>query len=271
MKRVLLISGSDSSSGAGMQADCAAIRSLGLFPLCAVTCITSQNSKGLRMIQPTDPDIFRDQIDATLEDFLPDAVKVGMIPTPRHMHILIDALNRYNLPNVVLDPILAPSRGKSILPSDEIFTYETLTELAKTIRLITPNIPEARKLLMDNQLNNPEDIMTPEKIGRRLCEIYGFENVLVKGGHSDSSNESTDLLIDRKQDVIRFTYSRIDTHNSHGTGCALSSLISGLLAKGNRMEEAVSGAGTILHESLQRNRLIQFYDDPHCNNGPAFF
>lgn len=274
VKNVLVISGSDSSSGAGMQADCAAIRSLGLLPKCAVSCITSQNSKGLRMIHPTPKEIFIDQIEAAFEDSHPNAIKIGMLPSRRHLEILISILDKYRPSNVVLDPIFAPSKQVSDgAPFDTWDKTSLIKQLANYVYLITPNIPEAKRLcrhLVDfnDEISEVDSLLI---FNDTLLNHYRFENVLIKGGHSSNEDTISDILLNLEVTPIQFNHPRFKTNNLHGTGCALSSLIAGNLTLGNDIYGSIEKSIGLLCQSLDTNSNLDFYPGITTTNGPAFF
>ncbi|MDE6329602.1 MAG: hydroxymethylpyrimidine/phosphomethylpyrimidine kinase [Muribaculaceae bacterium] len=264
IRTILTVAGSDSASGAGLQADCAAARSQGVLPLCAVSCVTSQNSRGVRMVEPVGMPVFTDQIEAALADVRPGAVKIGMIPGPLHAEELIRILEHENLPNVVLDPILASSKGNADLPA--WLSGNLLQRIAPLLTLITPNIPEARRIL---GLAEGEEI-SQLRLAERLLDSLDVKAVLLKGGHAEGG-DSTDILLTRKGQRLEFTHPRVATPNTHGSGCALSSLIAARLALGDHLSTACLTASDLLYESLHANADTRFYPDAPAGYGPAFF
>lgn len=276
VRRILVVAGSDSSSGAGMQADCAAARSQGVFPLCAVSCITSQNSRGLRLIQPSSLEIFDDQLEGALSDFPPDAVKIGMLPSESHIRRLISFLKRRLLKNVVLDPIMAPTAGRPEICQGMWRNPRLLAEIAPFVGLLTPNIPEAKAFLRASNIIHGEpadiiDLKSQHDLAAHMIDVYGFKAILLKGGHSGNSEFLSDILLTSSGNCMEFRSHRIESKNTHGTGCALSSLIASRLALGDSLADAAGKAHAILHESLERNSSTVFYADSLSNNGPAFF
>lgn len=271
---VLTIAGSDSSGGAGIQADMAAIRALGAYPLTAISCITSQNSRGFRMMQPVDTAIFKDQLLACFEDFTPDAVKIGMIPSREHFKIIRDILSKFKPANVVIDPIQAPS---VVSGNYQGFNWDirSLKSIAKFTTLLTPNIPEILTLLgkdSDKRFNS-NNLSDDDcyDLAFELSQVSGINNILLKGGHR-SATESSDYGFYKDDDgfLFRFKFSntRIETRNAHGTGCVLSSSVAALLAKGEELPEAVEYAKDFLHEALDINKDIIWTDFPD-SHGPA--
>lgn len=276
VRRILVVAGSDSSSGAGMQADCAAARSQGVFPLCAVSCITSQNSRGLRLIQPSSLEIFDDQLEGALSDSPPDAVKIGMLPSESHIRRLISFLKARKLRNVVLDPVMAPTAGSVEFCREMWRNPRLLAEIAPFVELLTPNIPEAKASLCASKIISGEpadtiDLKFQYDLAAHMIDVYGFKAILMKGGHSGNSEFLSDILLTSGGDCMEFRSHRVESNNTHGTGCALSSLIASRLALGDSLPDAVGQAHAILHESLERNSRTIFYADPLSHNGPAFF
>lgn len=276
--RILTIAGSDSSGGAGVQADSATIRALGAFPITAISCITSQNSRGFRLSQPVAPDVFEDQIEACFEDFKPDAVKIGMIPTLRHFEIICSELKKYGFRNLVIDPIKAPTAVSGEY-SGFVWSIEYLKYLADTITLLTPNLPEALQLSSSSETSMSEMNIFSEDVCISLTDKIlgesGVRNVLLKGGHinnGDGDGYASDYLAGYLSDGSLFhkifKESRIETRNTHGTGCVLSSAIATFLAKGYKISDAVSRAKSFLHDSLERNKGIKWSDFEN-GHGPA--
>lgn len=287
--RLLIIAGSDSSGGAGIQTDIATARKFGVYPLTAVSCVTSQNSNGMRMAEPVSDKIFADQIVSCLEDSIPDAIKIGMILSSKQIEILIDIFSRYQCHNVVLDPLMAPtsicldstlskfsriensntSYGTSIL---EMWRNPSLlSSIAPFVTLATPNIPELKKqLALINSVIPSSGVEKGQKIAYKMLiakymEKYGFKNVLLKGGHAENLNLE-DILAENLSGELRFTsfpHVRIDTPNTHGTGCTLSSAIASSLALGFGIRDAVKQGTDFIFKTLNKNKDISFYPDGH--------
>lgn len=286
--QLLDIAGSDSAGGAGMQADIATSRIFDVFPLCAISCITSQSSRGLRMIQPVSLEMFADQIDSAFEDFTPNAVKVGMLPTPEHARLLMDKFEQFDPPNIVLDPIMAPTLGNSG-EMQRIWTNpELLQRAAEYVGLITPNLPEALKMLKAANIPLPEgeapkgcapttdNLYYSEEerayICKNLSSHYGFANVLLTGGHSRGFIVEDTMLIHHPKagEIIHhFEFERTDSRNTHGTGCVLSTAIASCLAKGYPIISAIDIAEQFLHSSIERFKDVEWYTDNREGHGPT--
>lgn len=288
ISRLLDIAGSDSAGGAGIQADIATSRIFDVFPLCAISCITSQSARGLRMVESVGLNIFADQIDSAFEDFTPDAIKIGMLPTRKHAHLLLDKFGQYDPLNIVLDPIMAPTLGNSG-EMQKIWTDpELLNRAADYVGLVTPNLPEALKMLEAADIPLPEgeapkgceptsdNLYYSEEerayICKNLSSHYGFANVLLKGGHSRGFIVEDTMLIHHPKagEIIHhFEFERTDSRNTHGTGCALSTAIASLLAKGYSIISAIDIAEQFLHSNLERFKDIEWYKDKNSGHGPT--
>lgn len=232
MKKVLTIAGSDSGGCAGIQADLKTFCAHGVFGASAITAITAQNTQGVRAIEDISPDIIKAQIDAVLEDIGADAVKIGMLSTPQTIEAVSHSLRKHRPGNIVLDPVMVSTSGHDLLSAD---AKESLIKLMFPLAfLITPNIPEANCLTG----LHIKDIAGMEEAARKLFESCSC-HVLVKGGHSAA--EAVDVLYDGKT-FRHFASRRIDTKNTHGTGCTLSSAIAANLALGYSLEESVKRA-----------------------------
>ena len=231
---VLTIAGSDSSGGAGIQADLKTFAALGVYGASAITALTAQNTTGVTAIHVVPPDLVRAQIDAVFADLDVGAIKIGMVAKPATVEAIAAALDHWHGTKVVLDPVMVATSGAHLLEADAV---EALRErLIPKAAIITPNLPEAAALL-DEPLATSEAAI--ETQGRRLLAL-GCGAVLIKGGHADGS-ESVDYLI-RGIGTIALAAPRVTTQNTHGTGCALSSAISAGLAKGETLEAAVRNA-----------------------------
>jgi hydroxymethylpyrimidine/phosphomethylpyrimidine kinase len=229
----LTIAGSDSSAGAGVQADLKTFAALGVYGASAITALTAQNTKGVFAIHDVPADVIAAQIDAVFSDLKVSAVKIGMLANAAAIEAVAVGLDRYRARNVVLDPVLLSSSGDALLRSDAV---DALRKLIAHARLLTPNLAEAAALL-DAPLARDEASMRSQ--AEKLL-AFGAEAVLIKGGHLDGP-ESVDLLVD-SDGCERFAAPRIATKNTHGTGCTLSSAIAAGLAKGLSLSAAVRGA-----------------------------
>ena len=240
MKTALTIAGSDSSGGAGIQADIKTMTMHGVYAMSAITAMTAQNTTGVRAIQEATPDFLRQQLDAVFEDIRPDAVKIGMVSSSELIRVIADRLRFYGAENVVVDPVMVASAGSSLIRQDAV--QMLIRELLPISTLVTPNIPEAQ-VLSGMTVETKEDMITAAKqIGDRYrCAV------LLKGGHS--VNDANDLLY-AKGELIWFEGKRIDNPNTHGTGCTLSSAIAANLALGFDLAESIRRAKEYLSGAL---------------------
>lgn len=242
---VLTIAGSDSSGGAGIQADVKTIAAHGLFAECVITAITAQNTRGVRSIQNIDPAVVADQIDMVFEDIRPAAVKIGMVSSSAIIEKIAERLKRWEAQNIVVDPVMVATSGARLIDAR---AQEALTsQLFPLATLITPNIPEA-ELLAGAPI---KDEKSQEQAARLLVQRYGCAT-LVKGGHR--VNEASDVLAVEKNDGLQttwFTHPRVDNPNTHGTGCTLSSAIACGLAQNLSLVDAVEAAKRYLTGALE--------------------
>ena len=228
--RLLTIAGSDSCGGAGIQADLKTFSALGCYGMTAITALTAQNTVGVQSIVPTPAAMLRTQIDSILSDVGCDAAKIGMVPDAPGIRALTQALHTHAIPFVVLDPVVTATTGTTLM--EHSAAAELLQELAPLSTLITPNLPEAR-LLAERNIESVDDMLE----AAHTLQQRGASAVLVKGGHMPGTLSDVLLLADGSEHV--FTDTRIDTRNTHGTGCTLSAAIAAHLALGADMLRAV--------------------------------
>ena len=253
MEKVLTIAGSDSSGGAGIQADIKTMMAHGVYASSVITAVTAQNTLGVKSIQVVRPDVFRDEVTAVYEDICPDAVKIGMIASVEQIDILAELLRDYEASNIVIDPVMIATSGTKLLPEDCI---EILWEkLLCHADLITPNIPEALYLIEKTGIA-PRGVNwneSQEDIDYMAVAQVLFDNVrgsvLLKGGHR-SDGKGTDILITPEGGTI-IKGEIIESTNNHGTGCTLSSAIASNLAKGMDMITSVRLAKQYVEEALR--------------------
>jgi hydroxymethylpyrimidine/phosphomethylpyrimidine kinase len=232
----LTIAGSDSSGGAGIQADLKTFAALGVYGASVITALTAQNTRGVSGIHPVPAGFVTAQIDAVFDDLDVKAVKIGMVAEPATIEVIAAALARWSPANVVLDPVMVATSGDRLLSADAVSGLRT--KLIPRAALITPNLPEAAALLDEPVASIEADIASQ---GRRLLAM-GCPAVLIKGGHGQGA-ESIDYLFSADS-VLALSAPRIATGNTHGTGCSLSSAVAALLAKGEALETAVRNAKT---------------------------
>jgi hydroxymethylpyrimidine/phosphomethylpyrimidine kinase len=232
----LTIAGSDSSGGAGIQADLKTFAALGVYGASVITALTAQNTTGVSGIHQVPADFITAQIDAVFSDLDVKAVKIGMVAQLATLDAIVAGLTRWSPRHVVLDPVMVATSGDRLLAADAVAALRT--NLIPRASLITPNLPEAAALL-DEPVASSEAAI--EAQGKRLLAM-GCPAVLIKGGHGQGA-DSIDYLLTRNG-VIALAAPRIATRNTHGTGCSLSSAIAAGLAKGEEMETAVRQAKT---------------------------
>jgi len=230
----LTIAGSDSSGGAGIQADLKTFAAFGVYGACAITALTAQNTAGVRGIHPVPADFVGAQIDAVFDDLAVDAVKIGMVAQLATIDAIAAGLQRWPRAPVVLDPVMVATSGDRLLPNDAIVALRT--KLFPRAALITPNLPEAAALVQEAVALDEAAIVSQ---GRRLLAL-GCGAVLIKGGHGEGA-ESIDYMI-RADGTVALAAPRVPTQNTHGTGCSLSAAIAAGLAKGQDLETAVRHA-----------------------------
>lgn len=234
MKKVLTIAGSDSCGGAGIQADLKSFSAQGTYGMSVITAVTAQNTQGVFAVQDISPEIIGAQIDAIFSDIHVDAVKIGMVSQIPSIEVISEKLKQYNSQNVVIDPVMISKSGFSLLqPEAKKALIEKLLPLAD---VLTPNIPEAEAIL-----NGNIKIETTDDMFKAVEEIHklGPKYVLIKGGHLDG--KAVDVLFDGEK-AIYLENERIQTKNTHGTGCTLSSAIAANMALGLSIAESVKKA-----------------------------
>ncbi len=240
--KILIIAGSDSSGGAGIQADIKTVTTLGSFAMTAITAITSQNTTGVKSIVPIKNQEISKQIEFTAKDIKPDAVKIGMLYSKEVINSVLKSLKRIKVKKIILDPVMVAKGGKKLI-SDEAIQILKKKFLSR-VDLITPNIPEA-EVLTNTKIKNIQDVIF---VGNCLLKL-GAKNVLIKGGHLNSNNMQ-DVFINKKEIVI-FKNKKINTKNSHGTGCTLSSAITTYFSCGKTLKKSCEMAIKYVNHSLR--------------------
>lgn len=228
------IAGSDSSGGAGIQADLKTFAALGVYGASIITTLTAQNTQGVVSIHDVPAHFITAQIDAVFSDLDVNAVKIGMVSQSASIEAVAQGVDRHHAKNVVLDPVMVATSGDRLLAPDAVKGLRTL--LFPRALIVTPNLPEAAALLEHAPARSEAEM---ESQARALLDL-GARSVLIKGGHGEGS-ESVDLLVDASS-VTRFAAMRITTTNTHGSGCTLSSAIAAGLAKGLDLKSAVREA-----------------------------
>ncbi len=232
MKTALTIAGSDCSGGAGIQADIKTMQAHGVFAMSVIVSVVAENTARVISIEDVSPKMIEDQIDAVFEDIKVDAVKVGMLSTPKCMEVVAKKLIEYQPKHIVVDPVMYAKNGCALMNPECIGTL--IAKVIPLATLLTPNIPEA-ECIAKMQIESIEDMKTA---CLKIAEM-GAKNVLVKGGHFDG--DAIDILFDGEK-FWQFENVRIKTKNTHGTGCTLSSAIASNLANGQTMNVAVENA-----------------------------
>jgi len=261
--KVLTIAGSDSGGGAGVQADLKVITALGGYGMSVITAITAQNTLGVTAIQDIDLAVIEAQIDAVLNDIGADSVKIGMLASPEIVQVVAASLRKHGITRIILDPVLRATSGASLGGDDT--AQAMMKELFPIASLVTPNLEEA-SLLLGRDITQVADF---QSAAEELLAL-GPQAVLIKGGHLDSThNQLTDYLMWRSIEddleiiqVKEFKHLRVNTENTHGTGCSLSAAIATYLADGHDLPHAVGKAITFVEAGLQDGRFLSIGEGP---------
>ena len=242
--KVLIIAGSDSSGGAGIQADIKTVTSLGSYAMTAITAVTAQNTTGVKSIVSIKPQEISRQIDFSAKDIKPNAVKIGMLHSKQVIHAVIKSLNKIKVQKVVLDPVMVAKGGAKLVNNAAIVQIKK--KLIKKILLITPNIPEA-EILTNTKINTTSDMI---KAGEILIS-QGAKNVLIKGGHLQSK-QMIDILLNNE--IIKvFKSKKYISKNTHGTGCTLSTAIATYLSCGKDLIKSCELGIKYVNEAIKSN------------------
>ena len=241
MYTALTIAGSDSSGGAGIQADIKTMTANGVYAMSAITALTAQNTTGVTSIMEATPQFLAEELDCIFTDIYPDAIKTGMVASTELIEVIADKLTAYETKNIVVDPVMVATSGARLISEDAISTLKS--KLLPLAKVITPNIPEA-EVLSEMQIKSEADM---EKAAEIICDRLGC-SVLLKGGHH--LNDANDLLWQKDEQAIWFMGKRIDNPNTHGTGCTLSSAIASNLAKGYDLKTSVKYAKNYISGAL---------------------
>ncbi len=240
--KILIIAGSDSSGGAGIQADIKTITALGSYAMTAITAVTVQNTTGVKSIVPIDSKQISNQIEFTSKDIKPDAIKIGMLHSTKVIKSVIHSLDLIKVKKIILDPVMIAKGGTKLIDDKAIQLLKT--KLIKKVSLITPNIPEA-EILTKTKIKTAEDMIFAASI---LIQL-GAENVFIKGGHLDSKIVQ-DIFVNKKE-ILIIKNKRIATNNTHGTGCTLSSAISTFFACGKTLKRSCELATKYVNNSIR--------------------
>ena len=243
--KILIIAGSDSSGGAGIQADIKTATSLGVYSMTAVTAITAQNTTGVKSVVPISPQEIEKQILFTCKDIKPDAIKIGMLHSTEVILSILKVLKQVNIKKIVLDPVMIAKGGTKLINNSAIKTLRN--KLIKKAYLITPNIPEA-EILTKTRINTTNDMIKASKVLLKL----GAKNILLKGGHLKSKT-LTDIYINNSE-LVLFKNKKIKTNNTHGTGCTLSSAITTFLSCGKPLNKSCELSIKYINQAIKYNQ-----------------
>ena len=227
--KILIIAGSDSSGGAGIQADIKTVTSLGSYAMTAITAVTVQNTKGVKSVIPISSDEIKNQIIYSSKDIRPDAIKIGMLHSSKVVEKVIESLDEIKVKKIILDPVMVSKGGVKLIDNKAIEVLKA--KLIKKVSLITPNIPEA-EILTGIKIKNKEDMIFA---ANKLINL-GARNVLIKGGHL-KSKKVEDIFLSKKDFKVFYSL-RYKSKNTHGTGCTLSSAITTLFSCGKSLKKA---------------------------------
>ena len=242
--KVLIIAGSDSSGGAGIQADIKTVTALGSYAMTAITAVTAQNTKGVKSIISIPPKEILNQILYTAEDIKPDAIKIGMLHSSKVIKSVINALKIIKIKKIVLDPVMVAKGGAKLIDDEAVELLKN--QLIKKVSLISPNIPEA-EILTGTKIKSSEDMIFA---AHKLLEI-GSKSVLIKGGHLDGKIVE-DTLVTRS-DIKIFKSVRFKTKNTHGTGCTLSSAVTTFLSCGKPIKKSCELGIKYVNSAIKTN------------------
>ncbi len=248
--KVLCIGGSDSSGGAGIQADLKAVSACGCYGMSVITAVTAQNTLGVQDIYPVSPKFVAQQLESVLSDIGADAVKTGMLPTAGVVQIVVKKIKEYNIDKVVVDPVMIAKGGRSLMQDK---AWEALVKkLLPLVFVVTPNIPEAQELAQ-MKIKSIDEM----KKAAALIHKLGANNVLIKGGHLPDSEQSgaVDILYDGKK-YYEFSEKWIDTRNTHGTGCTYASALAAEIARGKNVVAAAEKAKKLVTDAIKNSIKI---------------
>ena len=241
---ILIIAGSDSSGGAGIQADLKTVTSLGSYGMTAITAVTVQNTTGVKSVVSIDPKKIYEQIVFTSEDIKPDAIKIGMLHSTEVIKKVLKALKKIKVKKIILDPVMIAKGGARLIDENAIKILKK--ELIKKVDLITPNIPEA-EVLTEMKINTVEDMI----LAANKLIILGAKNVLIKGGHLNKK-KLFDIFLSKKDFKI-FESKKFITKNTHGTGCTLSSAITTFYSGGKSIKKSCELAIKYVNSAIKSN------------------
>ncbi len=241
---ILIIAGSDSSGGAGIQADLKTVTSLGSYGMTAITAVTVQNTTGVKSVVSIDPKKIYEQIVFTSEDIKPDAIKIGMLHSTEVIKKVLKALEKIKVKKIILDPVMIAKGGARLIDEKAIKILKK--ELIKKVDLITPNIPEA-EVLTEMKINTVEDMI----LAANKLIVLGAKNVLIKGGHLNKK-KLFDIFLSKKDFKI-FENKKIITKNTHGTGCTLSSAITTFYSCGKSIKKSCELAIKYVNSAIKSN------------------
>ena len=256
-RTVLSIAGSDSIGGAGIQADLKTFSALGVYGMTAITALTAQNTQSVLHIMPASEQNLRLQLEAVFTDVVPDAVKIGMLHNEALIDVVIKAIDRYRPRNIVLDPVMISTSGCALLSPTSVDLLKN--ELMPRCNIVTPNLLEAQALAG----HKITDIRSLYAAGEELTKLCAA--VLIKGGHSEGNDVSDYLFEIGKECPECYTIRRVETVNTHGTGCTLSSAIAANLALGYDLHTSVARAKDYISKAISEGADVAF----GLNNGPV--
>lgn len=255
-KTVLTIAGTDPSGGAGIQADIKTMTMNGVYAMSVITAMVAQNTTGVKSITESPTQFLQKQLDCVFDDIFPDSIKVGMLPSTELIRVTAETLKSRNAKNIVIDPVMVTTSGSSLIKTDAVSTMTE--ELFPIADLVTPNIPES-EVLADMRISSTNDMTKAASV---IGDKYGCA-VLLKGGHR--INDSNDLLYKNGKFSL-FNGKRINTANTHGTGCTLSSAIASNLAKGFSLEESIQRSKEYISDALSMQLNLGKGSGPMMHN-----
>lgn len=242
---VLSIAGSDSSAGAGIQADLKSVAACGAYCATAITALTAQNTCGVNSVNIVSDEVVKAQIEAVMDDLTVAAIKLGMLPSVGIVECVRETILKYNIENVVLDPVMIATSG-DMLVSDEV-ANEIIKKLLPLARVITPNIPEC-EFICGIKIEKEEDFMKAADFFKKA----GTKAILLKSGHLKGEMIRDHLYDFELGEHVVYEYDKIDTQNTHGTGCSLSSSIAAYLAQGCTISQSIQNAENYIHNAIER-------------------